>query len=104
MPKIPRRKRTPDPLARRSPALWMGPPSYDNGKCFRELFEKPDAWKETRAAIDVLIYADHWLHKQFTDDGAARLVRPTAAVGHQVRPGGRRRQAVGHHGREDLRR
>lgn len=50
------------------PTVWMGPPSYDNGKCFRELFEKPDAWPATRAAIDVLMYADHWLHKQFTDD------------------------------------
>ncbi|NQT38348.1 MAG: hypothetical protein HQ581_12700, partial [Planctomycetes bacterium] len=46
----------------------MGPPSYDNGKCFRELFEKPDAWQQTRSEIDVLMYADHWLHKQFTDD------------------------------------
>lgn len=50
------------------PVVWMGPPSYDNGKCFRELFEKPDEWKETRAAIDVLLYADHCLRKQFTDD------------------------------------
>jgi hypothetical protein len=49
------------------PTVWMGPPSYDNGRCFRELFEKPDGWKDTRAAIDVLMYADHWLHKQFTD-------------------------------------
>lgn len=53
---------------RASPAVWMGPPSYDNGKCFRELFEQPDAWKETRSEIQVLMYADHWLHKQFTDN------------------------------------
>jgi len=46
----------------------MGPPSYDNGKCFRELFENPDGWKETRSVVDVLMYADHWLQKQFTDD------------------------------------
>jgi hypothetical protein len=45
----------------------MGPPSYGDGKCFRELFENPDAWKETRSAIDVLMYADHRLNKQFTD-------------------------------------
>ncbi len=51
-----------------NPAVWMGPPSYDNGKCLRELFEYPDAWKETRLAIDVLMYADHQLHRQFTDD------------------------------------
>jgi hypothetical protein len=50
------------------PKLWMGPPSYDNGKCFRELFEHPEQWKETRATIDVLVYADHRLHTQFTDD------------------------------------
>lgn len=47
--------------------VWMGPPSYGDGKCFRELFENPDAWKETRSAIDVLMYADHRLNKQFTD-------------------------------------
>jgi hypothetical protein len=50
------------------PTVWMGPPSYDNGKCFRELFEKPDAWKETRSVVDVLMYADHCLSKHFTDD------------------------------------
>ena len=48
--------------------VWMGPPSYGNGKCFRELFEKPDGWRETRSVVDVLMYADHWLQKQFTDD------------------------------------
>ena len=34
------------------PTVWMGPPSFDNGKCFRELFEHPDAWKETRSVLD----------------------------------------------------
>ena len=48
--------------------VWMAPPAFDDGKCFRELFEKPDAWNETRSEIDVLMYADHWLHKQFTDN------------------------------------
>ena len=43
------------------PSVWMGPPSYDNGKCFRELFEKPEAWQETRSVVDVLTYADHRL-------------------------------------------
>lgn len=51
-----------------NPTVWMGPPSFDNGKCFRELFEHPDAWKETRSVIDVLMYADHQLDRQFTDD------------------------------------
>lgn len=48
--------------------VWMGPPSYENGKCFRELFENPDDWKDTRSVVDVLMYADHRLQKQFTDD------------------------------------
>ncbi|MBC8872627.1 MAG: hypothetical protein H8E44_24600 [Planctomycetes bacterium] len=51
-----------------NPTVWMGPPSFDDGKCFRELFEHPDAWKETRPVIDVLMYADHQLDRQFTDD------------------------------------
>lgn len=50
------------------PAVWMGPPAYDNGKHFRELFDKPDEWKETRSLIDVLFYADLNLKKQFNDD------------------------------------
>jgi len=52
---------------RAKPAVWMGPPSYDNGKCFRELLEKPGAWQQTRSEFDVLMYTDHWLHKQFVD-------------------------------------
>ena len=50
------------------PVVWMMPPSYDNGRCFRDLFEQPDAWRETRSVIDVLGYADHNMDKQFTDD------------------------------------
>jgi hypothetical protein len=45
----------------------MGPPGYDNGKCFRELFEKPEQWKETRSSIDVLCNTDLHFNKQFTD-------------------------------------
>ena len=52
----------------RKPSICMGPPSYQDGRFFRELFTKPDAWKETRAAIDGLVYADHWLDRHFTDD------------------------------------
>lgn len=58
-------------LAQTSPArpeVWMGPPSCDQGRCFRELFQKPDEWKETRSSIDVVFYADHNLKRQFTDD------------------------------------
>ena len=50
------------------PTVWMIPPSYDNGKCFRDLFEQPDAWQETRSLIDVLGYTDLNVNKQFTDD------------------------------------
>lgn len=41
------------------PTLGMGVPSYDNGRFFRDLFEHPDQWQETRAKVDTLIYADH---------------------------------------------
>jgi len=50
------------------PAVWMGPPAYDNGRLFRELFEHPDQWNQTRSLIDVLCYTDLNLKKQFTDD------------------------------------
>lgn len=50
------------------PEVWMMPPNAPDGLCFRELFACPDAWKETRAQIDVIGYSDHMLHKQFTDD------------------------------------
>jgi len=50
------------------PEVWMGPPSYDKGRCLRELFENPDQWAEARKLVDVLTYADHHLQKQFTDD------------------------------------
>jgi hypothetical protein len=50
------------------PAVWMMPPPYDNGRCFRDLFEQPDAWQEARSVIDVLGYADLNVNKQFTDD------------------------------------
>ena len=46
----------------------MHPPSYDNGKCFRELFEHPEQWRETRSMIDVLAYSDHTLDRQFSDE------------------------------------
>jgi hypothetical protein len=54
--------------ARPNPTVWMSPPSVENGRSLRELFEHPDSWRRTRSAIDVLSYADHLLHKQFTDD------------------------------------
>ena len=50
------------------PELWMGPPERDDGRCFRELFQQPDAWKETRSVVDVLMYADHNLKRHISDD------------------------------------
>ncbi len=56
------------PRGKAKPTVWMIPPSYDHGRCFRELFEQPEAWQETRLAIDVLGYSDLNINKQFTDD------------------------------------
>lgn len=50
------------------PEVWMGPPASENGKCLRELFAHPEKWQQTRALIDGLLYADHHLNRQFTDD------------------------------------
>ncbi len=50
------------------PLVCMYPPSHENGRCFRELFERPEAWKETRPLVDVLGYADHVMNKQFSDE------------------------------------
>jgi hypothetical protein len=49
------------------PHYVVGPSCVDNGICFRELFEKPDQWKETRAMTDCLLYAGH-AFGAFSDD------------------------------------
>ncbi|MCC6352288.1 MAG: sulfatase-like hydrolase/transferase [Verrucomicrobiae bacterium] len=54
--------------SRPRPEVWMVPPASPDGLCFRELFTDPEKWKETRSLVDVLGYADHMLHRQFTDD------------------------------------
>lgn len=51
-----------------APTLWISPPAADNGKCFRELFEQPDGWKDTRPLVDGLFYTDLNFQRQFTDD------------------------------------
>jgi hypothetical protein len=56
------------PAAAPLPRVVMLPPGQDNGRCFRDLFERPDDWKQTRAAINVLGYADHVLNRQFKDE------------------------------------
>jgi len=51
------------------PRYVVGPPNshkLNKGLCFRELFEKPDQWKETRALTNALLYAD-WAFNEFTD-------------------------------------
>ena len=54
------------PVGAAKPEVWVNPPGFNNGKCFRQLFEHPDQWAETRKWIDVLAYADHQLNRQFT--------------------------------------
>ena len=54
------------------PRYVVGPPNshkINQGLCFRELFEKPDQWKETRALTDALLYAG----QRFTDFTDAEL-------------------------------
>jgi len=46
----------------------MYPPARENGRALRELFEHPEQWARTRAAIQALGYADHNLNRQFTDE------------------------------------
>jgi hypothetical protein len=48
--------------------LWIGPPGIEKGRCFRELFEHPDDWKDARAATDVLFYTDLNLKRHFNDE------------------------------------
>lgn len=50
------------------PEVWMGVPGFDNGRCFRELFEHPDQWQQTRGLIDVVCNTDLHLNKQFSDE------------------------------------
>lgn len=40
------------------PTLWMSPSGREKGKAFRELFERPEDWKDTRAMVDVLFCTD----------------------------------------------
>jgi hypothetical protein len=47
--------------------VWMYPSAYENGRLLQELFEKPDAWQQTRQRITGIGYADHWLNSQFND-------------------------------------
>jgi len=44
------------------------PPAAPDGRCWRELFTRPEEWKETREFVSVLGYAGQQLDKQFSDD------------------------------------
>lgn len=48
--------------------VWMMPPAANEGRALRDLFEQPEAWRETRGLVDVLGYTDLNFNKQFTDD------------------------------------
>jgi hypothetical protein len=50
------------------PAVWMGPSSAGRGDGLRELFLHPEQWTQTCAVVDVVLYADHMLNRQFSDD------------------------------------
>ena len=54
------------PAAR--PEIWLAPPNAPDGRSWRQLFELPEQWAETRARVQVLAYADHNLDRQFSDD------------------------------------
>jgi len=57
------------PTSNPLPLVVMGPPDIENGRCFRELFEHPDQWKNTRSVIDELPFPEHGFNdKNFTDD------------------------------------
>lgn len=61
----------PAQAAEPKPVVWMMPPAAADGRCLRELFTRPEEWRETRVKVDVLGYADHQLNRQFTDQELA---------------------------------
>src|ERR1700761_2397564 len=54
------------------PTLWISPPGQDKGKAFRDLFEHPDDWKETRAMVDVLFATDLGFQRNYSDEELTR--------------------------------
>ncbi len=55
------------PAAPRMPVWMMPPPWTGNGQCLRELLNRPDEWKQTRAAIDGMGYWPWLLNVHFSD-------------------------------------
>jgi len=58
--------------AKPTPTIWIGPPGQDKGLAFRELFERPEEWKETRSLVDVLFFSDLSVRDRFTDSELTR--------------------------------
>jgi hypothetical protein len=56
------------PEIARHPSIWMHPSGREKGQPFRELFEHPEAWPQTRSMIDVLSNTDLNIDRNFTDD------------------------------------
>jgi len=63
-----RGQQTATPAGGAIPMVVMYPPGQDGGRCFRELFERPDEWQQTRRLVNALGYADHVMNRQFTDE------------------------------------
>lgn len=57
-----------EPNPKRQASVWMMPRGDEAGRSFRDLFEHPDQWQETRSQIDVLGITDLNLQRHFTDD------------------------------------
>lgn len=62
-----------DPGASPRPTLAMYPPSQDHARCFRELFDQPEAWAGTRRVVDSIGFADHVLNREFQDEELRRI-------------------------------
>lgn len=52
--------------------VWMAPPAGENGKWIRELFERPDEWKDTREVVDVFFQTDLNFQRHFKDEELQR--------------------------------
>jgi hypothetical protein len=58
---------SPAPAPAPRPSIWIMPPGNDNGDHFRELFDHPEQWAQTRAKITGIGIADWQLSKNFSD-------------------------------------
>jgi hypothetical protein len=56
------------PPKQQDATVWMAPPAGENGKWIRELFERPDEWKDTRELVDVFFQTDLNFQRHFKDE------------------------------------